>query len=68
MTIGEKIKLHRERKGFSQTKLADISGVPQTTISGLENKNVIPSVLIADKLAKALGVTVNDLLSDKQTT
>lgn len=66
MTIGKNIKLFREKKGLTQSALSALSGVPQTTISGLENKNIIPSLIIADRLAKALGVTVNDLLNEKQ--
>ncbi|MHC5278906.1 helix-turn-helix domain-containing protein [Listeria kieliensis] len=66
MTIGKNIKLFREKKGLTQSALSALSGVPQTTISGLENKNIIPSLIIADRLAKALGVTTNDLLKEKQ--
>ncbi|EUJ53837.1 helix-turn-helix transcriptional regulator [Listeria fleischmannii] len=52
---------------MSQARLSDISGVPQTTISGIEGGKT-PNVIIANKLADALNITVNDLLSDKQTT
>lgn len=47
--------------------LCEKSGVPQTTISGIENKNVMPSLIIAKKLADALGVTTDDLLEEKLT-
>ncbi|MEN2666004.1 helix-turn-helix transcriptional regulator [Listeria aquatica] len=61
MTIGEKIKQYREDKGFSQTKLSDISGVPQSTISTIEIKSKAPDIYILNKLANALGIELNDL-------
>ncbi|WP_239256644.1 helix-turn-helix transcriptional regulator [Listeria ilorinensis] len=67
MTIGKNIKRYREKLGLTQSALSISSGVPQTTISGLENKDIIPSLVIAKKLADALGVTTDDLLSDKQS-
>ncbi|MGJ8729313.1 helix-turn-helix domain-containing protein [Listeria aquatica] len=66
MTIGEKIKQYREKKGFSQTKLSDISGVPQSTISTIEIKSKAPDIYILNKLANALGIELNDLLKEKQ--
>ncbi|HAA5011154.1 TPA_asm: XRE family transcriptional regulator [Listeria monocytogenes] len=50
---------------MSQSKLSDISGVPQTTISGIEGGKT-PTLIIAKKLADALGVTTDDLLQESK--
>lgn len=55
----------RERSGYSQRKLSMLSGVPQPIISDIENgKTKSPTVDTAIKLAKALGCTVEDLVSE----
>ena len=68
MTTGEKLILLRSQKGFTQAKLSDLSKVPQTTISGIENTKKTPGLITAIKLAKALGVDAEDLLPEKEVT
>lgn len=55
----------RVAKGWSQTKLAEASGVSQTYISDLEAGKKNPTVLILQKLAKALEVPISQLLDEK---
>jgi len=38
--IAEKLKAARQAKGFSQSKLSQLAGVPQSHISKIENGNV----------------------------
>ena len=61
--IGENVKKYRNRQGLSQEDFAKESGVKYTTLTKIES-NVIkkPSVLIMAKLAKALGVSIEDLI------
>ena len=61
--IGENVKKYRNRQGLSQENFAKKSGVKYTTLTKIES-NVIkkPSVLIMAKLAKALGVSIEDLI------
>jgi transcriptional regulator with XRE-family HTH domain len=63
INIGENIKKYRNRQGLSQEDFAKKSGVKYTTLTKIES-NVIkkPSVLIMAKLAKALGVNIEDLI------
>ncbi|HAO6187754.1 TPA: helix-turn-helix transcriptional regulator [Listeria monocytogenes] len=68
MEIGEKIRTFREKKGISQTKLSDISGVPQSTISTIEIKSKAPDIYILKKLADALDINLSDLLEDNNLT
>ena len=63
INIGENIKKHRAKLGLSQEDFAKKSGVKYTTLTKIES-NVIkkPSVIIMSKLAKAFGVSIEDLI------
>jgi DNA-binding XRE family transcriptional regulator len=56
MTFGQKLRELRETKGMSREALAVASGVSFGTIHGYEIDRRSPSLSIALKLAKALGV------------
>lgn len=52
----------RRRKGWTQERLADESGVDQTTISRLEtDKNPNPTETTKNALAEALGIAPSKL-------
>lgn len=61
--IGKNVKEYRNKLGLSQEDFAKKSGVKYTTLTKIES-NVIkkPSVLIMAKLAKILGVSIEDLI------
>ena len=63
INIGENIKKYRNKQGLSQEDFAKKSGVKYTTLTKIES-NVIkkPSVIIMAKLAKALGVSIEELI------
>ena len=62
-TIGENIKKHRTKLGLSQEDFAQKSGVKYTTLTKIESGVIkTPSVVIMAKIAKALGVSIEDLL------
>jgi len=63
INIGENIKKYRAKKELSQEKLAIKSGVKYTTLTKMES-NVIkkPSVMMMAKIAKVLGVNIEDLI------
>lgn len=63
INIGENVKKYRNKQDLSQENFAKKSGVKYTTLTKIES-NVIkkPSVLIMAKLAKALGVSIEDLI------
>ena len=60
MTFAEHFKELRHKAGLTQAQLADRSGVPQTTISGIESDGKVPGYFNARKLAKALGIDMNE--------
>jgi transcriptional regulator with XRE-family HTH domain len=63
MSIGENIKRYRVKLGLSQEEFANKSGVKYTTLTKIES-NVIksPSVLVMDKIAKSLGISIEELI------
>ncbi len=54
VTVGESVRIIRELQGISQNKLADITGIPQSTISAIENDRVQIGVERSKVLARAL--------------
>jgi len=54
VTVGESVRIIRELQGFSQTDLAELTGIPQSTISGIENDRIQIGVERAKVLARAL--------------
>lgn len=64
-SVGKNLKWFREKQGWTQTKLADTSGVPQTTISTIEH-GATPNVAITNKLAIALNISITQLLNSEE--
>ena len=62
-TIGENIKKARNKLGLTQDDLGRKSGVKHTTLTKIESDVVVkPSVQTVAKIAKALGVPMEDLV------
>jgi len=62
-TIGENIKKVRNKLGLTQDDLVRKSGVKHTTLTKIESNVVVkPSVQTVAKIAKSLGVPMEDLL------
>ena len=54
LTTGDMIKILREKNELSQNQLAEMTGLSQPTLSGLENNRITLGVERAKILAKAL--------------
>lgn len=61
-SLGKNLKFLREKRGYTQTKLADKAGIAQSIISDIESGNRNPRTDTIIKLSKALGVTLSELL------
>lgn len=57
------LREHRLRLELTQAELAERVGVSRKTINTVENGVFTPSATLALKLARALGVRVEDLFS-----
>jgi transcriptional regulator with XRE-family HTH domain len=54
VSVGESVRILRELQELSQSQLARLTGIPQATISAIENDRVRLGVERAKVLAKAL--------------
>ena len=68
MTIGKRIAALRREKGLKQDDLAQMLEVSPQAVSKWENDQTCPDISLLPKLAKVLGVSVDELLSGKQET
>ncbi len=65
--LQNRLREHRARLRLTQAELAERVAVSRKTINTVENGVFVPSTVLALKLARALGVRVEDLflLSDE---
>jgi transcriptional regulator with XRE-family HTH domain len=63
LQIASAIRMLRQRNGLSQRQLALRMQVPRTYVSKIENEKATPTLSSLERLARALEVTVPDLLS-----
>jgi len=54
VTSGESVKILRELQELSQNELAELTGIPQSTISAIENNRIRLGVERSKILARAL--------------
>ncbi|MEQ1715060.1 MAG: helix-turn-helix transcriptional regulator, partial [Hyphomicrobium sp.] len=54
--VGENVRRIRLKKGLTQEHLAEVSGLSQQYISGLESGRHNPTIVTLHELAQALGV------------
>lgn len=63
LNLASSIRSMRLRNGLSQRQLAARMAVPRTYVSKIENEKATPTLSSLERLARALEVTVPDLLS-----
>jgi len=64
MDILGKITALRERRNWTVWKLAEESGVDQSTISAWYNKGRCPSIISLEKICEAFGVTMSQFFAE----
>ena len=57
------IKVERAIKNITQKELADIISVSRQTINAIETGKYVPSTVLALKIAKFFGKTVDDIFT-----
>ena len=61
--VSKNIKRYRKAKKLSQDKLSKLADISQATIIKIESGGIqSPTIDTVQKIAKALGVSVNDLI------
>jgi transcriptional regulator with XRE-family HTH domain len=66
--FGERVRVLRQARGFSQEALALAAGLDRTYIGGVERGERNISLLNIQKIAQALNVSPADLLKFEQET
>lgn len=61
MKLRNHLKQHRARLDLTQQDLAERVGVRRQTILAIEKGHYIPSALLAFRIARVLGMNVDDL-------
>ena len=56
-----RIEAIRKERGILQDEMAKALGVSRQTISSLENGRYNPSIMLAYKIAKYFGMTIEDI-------
>lgn len=67
MALAENLQERRESRGMTQQVLAEKIGVTQMAVSFFESGKKIPSVAVLEKMADALGCSIDWLLGRKIT-
>ena len=62
--IGRKIRKYREERGMTADEFASETGVGSSTVYRWENGNRMPDVVTMMRIAKVLGVELNDLTGE----
>lgn len=68
MTFGERVAYQRKQNSWSQSELAAKAGTSARVLSRYENDLIKPSIEVAAKIAQALEVTVDYLISGSAAT
>lgn len=65
MSVGENIRLARERAGLKQADLAERAGVTQAMMCQIERGTKNPSLQIGAEIARVLNCSLDSLLEDR---
>lgn len=67
-TISSTVRFLRKQKGYSQVKLAELSGVHEKTIISVESGNHSITIDVLEKISKVLDVQPYEFLLPPKTT
>ena len=57
------LKVQRAMRDLTQADLAELAGVTRKSVNAIETGNMVPSIILALRIAGALGVTVETIFS-----
>jgi len=61
--LRNRMKVQRAMRDLTQADLAELAGITRRSVNAIEAGRMVPSVLLALKIARALGVTVETIFS-----
>jgi putative transcriptional regulator len=62
LRVGEAIRSRRQARGWTQVGLAERASLSSNYVARLERGELGPSLYVAHRISRALGVSINDLL------
>lgn len=65
MKFSDKVRYLRLKKGYTQTELANLANISQPALQAYETDKAKPMKNNAIQLAKVLGVSYDELVSDE---
>ena len=57
------MRVHRARLELTQAGLAQLAGITRKSVNAIETGQMVPSTILALKLARTLGLTVDELFA-----
>jgi putative transcriptional regulator len=57
------LRVQRAIQDLTQADLAERAGITRASVNAIEGGRMVPSILLALKLARALGVSVDELFT-----
>jgi transcriptional regulator with XRE-family HTH domain len=64
--FGMLVRRTRQERGLSQERLAELSGLHRNYVGAVERAERTPSIAQADRLARALGTTLSEMLGEME--
>ncbi len=61
LLFGKNVRTLRKAAGYTQDEFADLARIARSYMSGIENGKRAPSIVVVDKIAKALSVPIPQL-------
>jgi len=68
LDIGSKIREFREAQNISRYKLAKQAGIPQSTLSAIENEGKQPTIPTLEAICRGLGISLQEFFQDTSLT
>ena len=62
--FGELARQLRLERGLSQERLGELSGLHRNYIGAIERAERTPSIVAADRMARALGTTLSEMFAE----
>ncbi|MEO5377829.1 MAG: XRE family transcriptional regulator [Magnetococcus sp. DMHC-6] len=64
--VGTRIRAVREQRKLTQQQLADQAGIPRATLATVERDDSNPSLIVVFKVARALDMTIDQLVESNR--